>query len=539
MSHSVSDHRAHAGHTENDDHSDPGIGPQFPEAEHHHDHHESDADPYAWTDPKRHLWLLGLIPAGMLFPALALFAGFNHLANVDALGVETPWTVAATLTMFVPWVMVFVFIPIQDFLFGRDGSNPPEEIREKLEADKFYRWVIYSYVPLQYATLVMACYLWTADDLSWLGHAGPMGFVAKLGVMLAAGIAGGIGINTAHELGHKIESGEKWAARITLATTFYGHFFTEHNRGHHARVATPEDPASSRFGESYYRFLPRTVIGSLRSAWRLEAERLRRQDKAVWSLRNDNLNAWLMSVVLFAVLTAIFGWAVLPWLIVQAIYGFSLLEVVNYLEHYGLLRQKTAKGRYQRCRAEHSWNSDHMVTNIFLFHLQRHSDHHANPMRRFQVLRTVDEAPQLPSGYATMIVLAHFPPLWRKVMDKRVLAHYGGDVTLANIDPLFRDRIIAKYSRKDPDPAPDAARRTAPGAAAATLVSDSEAEAALAAGTSPTGTYVCPNCGHHYIEANGEPREGFAPGTAWKDIPDDWQCPDCGVREKIDYLPVA
>ncbi|WP_333620195.1 fatty acid desaturase [Dietzia sp.] len=534
MSHSVFDRRS-LGREDDSAREGEIAGPQFPEAEHHHDHHDSDADPYAWTDPKRHLWLLGLIPAGMLFPALAFYAGANALAGHSWLGVETPWQVIATLTMFLPWVMVFVFIPIQDYVFGRDGSNPPEEIREKLEADKYYRWIVYLYVPLQYATLVMACYLWTADDLSWLGHAGPMGFVAKLGVLLAAGIAGGIGINTAHELGHKIETGEKWASKITLATTFYGHFYTEHNRGHHARVATPEDPASSRFGESYYRFLPRTVFGSLRSAWGIERERLRRQGKPVWSIRNDNLNAWAMSVALFAVLTAVFGWAVLPWLIAQAIYGFSLLEVVNYLEHYGLLRQKTDKGRYQRTRSEHSWNSDHMVTNIFLFHLQRHSDHHANPMRRFQVLRTVDEAPQLPSGYASLIVVAHFPPLWRKIMDKRVLAHYGGDVTRANIDPLFRERIIAKYS---PD-AHDAAA-TGNGAAAGTSVlTDTDAEAALAAGTSPIGTYVCPNCGHHYIEAEGEPREGFPAGTPWSEIPNDWQCPDCGVREKIDFLAVA
>lgn len=526
MSHSISDHQQHneefGGHTEDHGH-------------HHHDHAGPDVDPYNWTDPKRHLWLLGLIPAGMLFPALAFFAAFNWLANHSVLGVETPWSALATLTMFLPWVMVFVFIPVQDYRFGRDGSNPPEEVRERLEADKFYRWVVYAYVPLQYATLIMACYLWTASDLSWLGHEGPMHIVGKLGVMLAAGIAGGIGINTAHELGHKIESGEKWASRITLATTFYGHFFVEHNRGHHARVATPEDPASSRFGESYYRFLPRSVFGSLRSAWGIEADRLSRQGKSPWTLRNDNLSSWAMSVVLFAALTAIFGWAVLPWLIVQAIYGFSLLEVVNYLEHYGLLRQKTKKGRYQRCRAEHSWNSDHMVTNIFLFHLQRHSDHHANPMRRFQVLRTIDEAPQLPAGYATMIVLAHFPPLWRKVMDKRVLAHYGGDVHRANIDPLFHDRIVAKYAPT----AHDGGRAESQVGATATLVEDTDADQALAAGTSPIGTYVCPNCGHHYEESKGEPREGFPAGTKWSDIPNDWQCPDCGVREKIDFLPVA
>lgn len=493
------------------------------------------ATPYAWTDWKRHLWLLGLIPAGILFPALGIFAGFNALARHAALGVVVPWQVLATGSLFLAPLLVFVVIPVVDYLAGRDGANPPEEMREKLEADPFYRWVVYSYVPLQYATLIMSCYLWTADDLSWLGHPGELSIVAKIGVMLAAGVAGGIGINTAHELGHKIESMEQWAAKITLATTGYGHFYVEHNRGHHARVATPEDPASSRFGESFWRFLPRTVIGSLRSAWQLEAARLRRAGHSPWSLRNDNISAWLMTVALFAALTAIFGLAALPWLIAQAIYGFSLLEVVNYLEHYGLLRQKTTTGRYQRCRAEHSWNSDHMVTNIFLFHLQRHSDHHANPMRRYQVLRTVDEAPQLPAGYAAMIVIAYVPWLWRRVMDHRVLEHYHGDITRANIAPHRRQAILSRYGSSTPT----VSIGDLPPAAAVATMPDIEAERAASAGISPTGTYACPHCGHRYNEQRGEPREGFAPGTPWEHIPDTWQCPDCGVREKVDFLPVS
>jgi alkane 1-monooxygenase len=131
--------------------------------------------------------------------------------------------------------------------------------------------------------------------------------------------------------------------------------------------------------------------------------------------------------------------------VIQAVVGFSLLEAVNYLEHYGLLRQKTENGRYERCSPAHSWNSDHIVTNIFLYHLQRHSDHHANPTRRYQTLRSFDGAPNLPSGYASMIVLAYFPPLWRKVMDPRVLAHYGGDVAKANLQPAKRQKLLAKY----------------------------------------------------------------------------------------------
>jgi len=219
----------------------------------------------------------------------------------------------------------------------------------------------------------------------------------------------------------------------------------EHNRGHHVRVATPEDPASARLGESFWAFLPRTVKGSVVSAWELECEWLARDGRSPWTFRNNILNAWAMTVVLFAVLVAVFGPVVLPYLLLQMVLGFPLLEVVNYLEHYGLLRQKRPDGRYELTRPEHSWNSNNVASNVLLYHLQRHSDHHANPTRRFQALRHFDEAPQLPTGYAGMILLALIPPLWSRVMDRRLLAHYGGDVTRANIHPRAQRRLQARY----------------------------------------------------------------------------------------------
>ena len=224
---------------------------------------------------------------------------------------------------------------------------------------------------------------------------------------------------------------ENPTARRRTVEGVYGHFFVEHNRGHHARVATPADPASSRLGESLYRFIPRSTLGGVRSAWALERTRFARMGQSHWNLRNDVLNAWLLSAVLFAALALWFGATVLPWLVGQAIIGFGMLETVNYLEHYGLRRQQLPDGRYERVAAAHSWNSNTVIANVFLFHLQRHSDHHAHPIRRYQSLRHSDEAPQLPTGYATMMLLALVPPLWRKVMDWRVLEHYGGDVTLA------------------------------------------------------------------------------------------------------------
>jgi alkane 1-monooxygenase len=372
-----------------------------------------------WRDSKRYLWLLGLV-----VPLLP----FGAYRNVELTGWSIGW-------WFGP-IWILILIPILDTIFGEDRSNPPDWAVEPLARDHFYRWCTYLYLPLQYAGLLFACWVVTTQDLSW---------VDELGFALTVGTVAGVGINTAHELGHKKEKAERWLSRIALAQTGYGHFYVEHNRGHHTRVATPEDPASSRLGESFWAFLPRTVIGSIRSAWALEAKRLRHQGKSVWSLHNDVLNAWVMSLALFGGLIIGFGVEIIPFLIVQAVFGFSLLEVVNYLEHYGLLRQQRDDGRYERCTPEHSWNSNHLASNLVLYQLERHSDHHAHPTRRYQTLRHFDESPQLPSGYGLMLGLAYFPPIWRRVMDKRVLAFYDGDVTLANIQPSKRDKVLARY----------------------------------------------------------------------------------------------
>ncbi len=386
---------------------------------HHHDHEDVDLNPAAWTDGKRYAWLLGIIVP------LAPFIAWGFVS-------VTGW---GGFYFFGP-LLVFVAFPILDIVIGMDSSNPPDSVLKWLEQDRYYRWCTYLFIPIQYAGLVLACWLWSSGDLSVL---------ESLGLALTMGVVGGIAINTAHELGHKRDDMEKWLSRVALAQTGYGHFFIEHNRGHHVRVATPEDPASSRLGESFWAFLPRTVAGSLSSAWEIEAKRLDRLGKSPWSIHNDILSAWLMTVALFAVLTVAFGPVVLPYLLIQAVLGFSLLEVVNYLEHYGLLRQKKEDGRYQRCLPEHSWNSNNVASNVLLYHLQRHSDHHANPTRRYQALRHVDEAPQLPTGYAGMIVLAWVPPLWRRVMDPILVEHYEGDLTRANIQPRKREKILARY----------------------------------------------------------------------------------------------
>jgi len=370
-------------------------------------------------DPKRHLWVLGLIaPASALLPSQLVLQT----------GMEVFWWIGP--------IIVLVLIPILDWIVGEDGSNPRDEDYERLSNDRYYRWCTYLFLPVQMIGLLIASVMWAGDELSLLD---------KAGLATTLGLVSGIGINAAHELGHRVEKLERWLAKIALAQSGYGHFFVEHNRGHHVRVATPMDPASGRLGESLWAFLPRSVLGGLRSGIALEKERLERRGQSWWSVHNHILQAWSMTVVLFGGLMLAFGWHILPWLLLQAVIGVGLLETVNYVEHYGLLRERGRDGRWARCSPRDSWNSDRLVTNIFLFHLQRHSDHHANPGRRYQTLRSSDVAPQLPAGYATMILCAAIPPLWRAVMDHRVLEHYGGDITRANIAPRKRARILTAH----------------------------------------------------------------------------------------------
>ena len=484
-----------------------------------------------WTDKKRYLWLIGLV-----VPSLALIAFVGHQL--------TGWGV----WLWIGPIIILIVVPAIDLFVGLDRSNPPDDVIEHLENDKYYRWITYLYLPIQYAGFV-AAFVWIAEP-QWLG-VDELSLWGKLGVAISIGCIGGIGINTAHELGHKKESHERWLSKIALAQSFYGHFYIEHNRGHHVRVATPEDPASSRMGENFYQFWPRTVAGSVKSAWNLEKRRYARKGKHPFRIGNDVLNAWLMSAVLWGALIAVLGVGILPYLVVQGIVGFSLLEVVNYMEHYGMLRQKVGDGerqRYERVDPSHSWNSNNIATNVLLYHLQRHSDHHANPTRRYQALRDYEESPVLPTGYAGMIVLASVPAIWRRVMDPRVTAHFGGDLSLANISPRKRDRILAKYAPPTPvvEEGEERARLETTGSRGfETLAGARSSTTGNSAASSTTGSSDevlaarCPSCGYTYDVARGDEHEGFAAGTAWADVPDSWCCPDCGVREKVDFVPVA
>ena len=330
-----------------------------------------------------------------------------------------------TLAYLTPLV-AFGILPLLDLLVGEDKSNYSEAEEKHMDGELYYRLITFLFVPAYYLALGFALYRAASGEWSladWIGN------------LWSAGIMGGINITVAHELGHKQNRLEKFLARTLLHAVFYGHFMNEHNKGHHALVSTPDDPATSRFGESFYAFYPRTVIGTLRKAAELEAQRLRRMGKSAWNWRNEmyrNLAyplllttaAYLAGSASGGTQPGLFGIgngpALALFFVIQALLGFSLLEVVNYLEHYGLQRRKLDNGRYERVAPVHSWNSNHLVTNCFLYHLQRHSDHHTWPARRYQTLRNFDDSPQLPTGYAGMVLLAVVPPLWFAVMNPRV-----------------------------------------------------------------------------------------------------------------------
>ena len=368
---------------------------------------------------KRWLWLLGFIP-----PALPVFGALL----VKATG----------LSLFYWFGLIFVygFVAVIDIVIGVDKASYKLSQVQAVESETYYRWVADLVMPIQYASLIWA---------SWMLVHGGLTVVESLGLATTLGIANGISITNAHELGHKSEPLERWLAKFVLAPSMFGHFTMEHNGGHHVKAATPEDFSSARMGEPFFIYFPRTFFGGVLEAWTLESDRLRRKGLSPWSWRNDVLTAWAITPLLFGALTLWLGWAALPWLLLQGFIGLTMLEMVNYLQHYGLLRGRRADGGAEPCGPQHSWNSSHIATNIMLYHLPRHSDHHAHPMRRYQALRHFDEAPQLPTGYAGMSALTLFPPLWSRIMDPILIRHVKGDLSKLNIHPPARERLMRKW----------------------------------------------------------------------------------------------
>ncbi len=313
------------------------------------------------------------------------------------------------------WIAFLIFfgaVPLIDWLIGRnDAPSPPDKLA-RLERSAFFHCVLVAYVPLHLGLILWGAYVVGGGELApW----------QALGLTLSIGlVTGGIGITIAHELGHKRSWLERSLARALLYAVSYGHFTIEHNRGHHQRVATREDPASARYGESYWAFLPRTLAGSYAHAWRLEVARLTPLGLPWWHWRNEMLWATLLPPALGAALGAAFGPLAAAYFFGQSAMAIALLEAVNYVEHYGLERARLPDGRYEPVSERHSWDANEVLSNSFLIHLQRHSDHHLNPLRPYSALQPRNDSPKLPTGYTGMLPLAVVPPLWFLVMNRRV-----------------------------------------------------------------------------------------------------------------------
>lgn len=312
---------------------------------------------------------------------------------------------------FLPVIWLFVVVPLLELLFRPDPSNL-SKAEEKTRLDNIlYDLQIYLMVPIQLFTLVYFLFSMQEEGLM---------IVDKIGRIASMGASCGvIGINVGHELGHRNTWYEKLMAKINLGTSLNMHFLREHNIHHHQMVGTPEDPATAKYGEPVYIFWFRSILGVYYWAWKLERQRLKKKGIPFFSLRNEMIQDHIAEGAMIAAIWYFFGLPTVGYFVIAAFMGHLLLETVNYIEHYGLEREKIG-GRYERVMPHHSWNSDHIVGRLNLFELSRHSDHHYITSRKYQILRHMDSSPQMPTGYPGMMILSMIPPLWFSIMNPKV-----------------------------------------------------------------------------------------------------------------------
>jgi alkane 1-monooxygenase len=314
-------------------------------------------------------------------------------------------------TFFAP-VIAFVAIPTVEQILPRKRVNHAAKAENGQLSNKFFDVLLYLNIPIQYGLLFYFLYLVTHIELNTL---------ELTGKTISMGIGCGIlGINVAHELGHRTSKAEQTMAKALLASSLYMHFFIEHNRGHHKNVSTPVDPASARINEPIYLFWFRSIFGSYLSAFQLEKLRLKRLGIPVFSLKNEMLQFMIIQLLLVGLIGFVFGPIAIFYFVGASAVGTLLLETVNYIEHYGLQRRELEPGLYEKVKPVHSWNSEHILGRVMLYELTRHSDHHYKANRKYQVLRYFDESPQLPLGYPASMVMALFPPFWFMLMNPRI-----------------------------------------------------------------------------------------------------------------------
>jgi alkane 1-monooxygenase len=309
-------------------------------------------------------------------------------------------------------IFAWVLVPLAELFFSPDPANLTAAEEELARHDKTYDRLLYAVVILHLLTLFYFLYRMQSEGIS---VADTIGRVGTMGLLL-----GTFGINIGHELGHRPKTAEKWLARFALMSSLYIHFYIEHNKGHHKRVATHEDPATARYGEPVYFFWFRSIINCYIGAWSIANKECRKKGQPVLSWQNEMLQTQIMQAIFLGFIFWVAGWRVALLYCCAALIGILLLETVNYIEHYGLSRKKTGVDQYERTQPAHSWNSDHILGRLLLFELSRHSDHHYMASRKYQVLRHHDDAPQMPTGYPGMMMMSLLPPVWFKVMHKRI-----------------------------------------------------------------------------------------------------------------------
>jgi alkane 1-monooxygenase len=342
----------------------------------------------------------------MRFPAFKYLSPMLVYAGAIRSFTTTGWEI------WLPLMYAWVIIPVAELFTRPDAKNMSEEEESLANADRNYDILLYLVVALQYFILLLFLFNMSHDQLTIYD------IVGRIWVMgLLCGI---FGINVGHELGHRTSPFDRFLARILLLTSQYMHFFIEHNKGHHKRVATSEDPSSARYGEWVYSFYFRSIVFSYISAWNIANRETKKKGKNVISLHNEMVMYSLIQLLAITAVWFFFGGFVTICYLVAAGIGILLLETVNYIEHYGLRRKHTPEGGYERTMPAHSWNSDHVMGRLMLFELSRHSDHHYHASRKYQLLRHHDDSPQMPTGYPGMMILSLIPPAWFFVMNRRI-----------------------------------------------------------------------------------------------------------------------
>ena len=319
---------------------------------------------------------------------------------------QTGWTT------FLPILFYFGVVPILELLINPDHSNASKELSQKMKNDPFYDWIIFLIIPIHISLLVY--FLFIIKDIPF-NTVDYWGRIANMGLM-----CGVIGINLGHELGHRKKRAVQFLGEILLLTSLNTHFLPYHNAGHHLNVATPRDSATAKKNEILFLFWFTSHFGSYIEAWKIENDRMKREEKSIFSFNNRMIIYTIANLVLLTSIYLAFGTYVLIAYIFSAIIGILLLETINYIEHYGLLRKKNKINKYEKVKHCHSWNSDHLLGRFLLFNLSRHSDHHYNGSKKYQLLNSVATSPQMPTGYPGMMILALFQPAWFFIMNKEL-----------------------------------------------------------------------------------------------------------------------